>query len=69
MSYSQDMDDEYEKLIRRMNPPRHVSYFLLFYNLRNFDFPCVESIDTWPYLAPLFYAGLSLTMEVARMQQ
>lgn len=24
MSYSQDMDDEYEKLIRRMNPPRVV---------------------------------------------
>jgi len=23
MSFSQDMDNEYEKLIRRMNPPRY----------------------------------------------
>jgi hypothetical protein len=28
-SFSHDMDDEYEKLFRRMNPPRYVNFCLL----------------------------------------
>jgi hypothetical protein len=32
MSFSNDMDDEYEKLFRRLNPPRYVlCRFVIFF--------------------------------------
>ena len=31
MSFSNDMDDEYGKLFRRMNPPRYVNFLLFLY--------------------------------------
>ena len=32
MSFSNDMDDEYEKLVRRLNPPRYVlCKFIIFF--------------------------------------
>lgn len=42
MSFSQDMDDEYEKLIRRMNPPRYIYSLSLppkYYSILFFFFP------------------------------
>lgn len=40
MSYSQShyMDDEYEKLFRRMNPPRYYFFFFSFYHLTKIDY-------------------------------
>jgi len=66
MSFTQDMDDEYEKLIRRMNPPRYV--LLLSPNLQS-SIVCFLLMEYLTHLFTVVFSGWSLTMQVARMQQ
>lgn len=66
MSFTQDMDDEYEKLIRRMNPPRYA--LLLSPNLQS-SIVCFLLMECLTHFFTVVFSGWLLTMKVARVQQ